>query len=84
MTPQEEWLMIDGLDEAIETWAIDPIQQVTWLGLSRLLPPDDGLPHIWYTQHWQIEVFPHGKGLTSSRRLKITPLEVKEEGEVSR
>ena len=74
MTRQEEWLRIDGLDEAIETWVIDPIQQVTWLGLSRLLPPDDGLPHIWHTQNWKIEVFPHGKGLTASRRLKITRL----------
>ena len=77
MTLQEEQLRIPLLDEAIEEWAINPIQQVTWLGLSRLLPPDDGLPHIWNTQHWKIEVFPHGKGLTASRRLKITRLEVK-------
>ena len=78
MTRQEEWLRIDGLDEAIETWAIDPIQQVTWLGLSRLLPPDDGLEHIWHTESWEIEVFPSGKGLTASRRLKITRREVKD------
>ena len=77
MTPQEEQPRIDGLDEAIEEWYVNPIG-ATWLGLSRLLPPDDRLPHIWHTQNWKIEVFPHGKGLTASRRLHITRREVKE------
>ena len=77
MTPQEEQLRIPLLDEAIEEWCVNPIGK-TWWELSLLLPPDDSLPHIWHTQNWQIEVFPHGKGLTSSRRLKITRLEVKE------
>ena len=77
MTPQEEPLRIDDLDEAIGAWDINQ-HGGTWRELSRLLPPDDGLPHIWHTQNWKIEVFPHGKGLTASRRLKITRREVKE------
>ena len=71
MTQQAEWLAIDGLDEACESLDQDP-NTVTWRDLTQLLPPNDGLRHIWRTQNWELEVFPSGRGVSSSRRLKIT------------